>query len=557
MPPRIRLGVGAPGVRLVARAGCVRTLYRSAVAGAAPSSAKSALLPPAAAMPPAFAGLAAELSTSQPCFGAHGESVEMLEGPTVFHDRLLEMVRGAQRRILISTLYIGTEEESFVDAVATALAARPGVRAKFVLDYNRATRPGKGTPASTVDMLMPLLERFGDRVEVWLYRSPKLRGLLETIVPPRFNEGWGTWHAKYYAVDDDVMLSGANLAASYFTNRQDRYIHLASHPSLLSYLASITRLVSDYSYKVVPHARPGELGEHGVLLPPGSPPITVGKRGAFTASGPGALWRERSLSPRGWAGHANATFGAFQQAWRASNGVRMRDAAANGADTWFWPVLQAGVLNLGEEERAMAAVWAAIRKAHKAGEKVEVDLTSGYFGLYAAYKRAVVDSPAPVRVIAASPKANGFYGSKGVSSLIPEGYTLLERRFYADAAKNGRVGPGGVRLQEWEREGWTYHAKGMWVSEAEEGETPEQAVEHPFLTFIGSSNLSTRSLQLDTELSLLLATSNKSLRSALGHELATLREHAHDVGPATWATPERHVSLASRVLVALGVEGML
>jgi hypothetical protein len=37
-------------------------------------------------------------------------------------------------------------------------------------------------------------------------------------------------------------------------------------------------------------------------------------------------------------------------------------------------------------------------------DKVTVDLTSGYFGLYKAYKRAVIDSPAPVRVIAASPK---------------------------------------------------------------------------------------------------------------------------------------------------------
>lgn len=93
--------------------------------------------------------------------------------------------------------------------MTTALAARPGVRATFVLDYNRSTRPGKGPgPASSVDMLMPLLERFGDRVDVWLYRSPKLKGLLEHIVPPRFNEGWGTWHAKYYAVDNDVMLSG-------------------------------------------------------------------------------------------------------------------------------------------------------------------------------------------------------------------------------------------------------------------------------------------------------------------------------------------------------------
>ena len=96
-----------------------------------------------------------------------------------------------------------------VDAISTALASNPGLRATFVLDYNRSTRPTRGPgPASTAHMLLPLIERFGDRVDVWLYRTPKLRGLAERIVPPRFNEGWGTWHAKYYAVDDDVVLTG-------------------------------------------------------------------------------------------------------------------------------------------------------------------------------------------------------------------------------------------------------------------------------------------------------------------------------------------------------------
>lgn len=57
-------------------------------------------------------------------------------------------------------------------------------------------------------MLMPLLEKYGASVDIWLYRTPKLSGVLERIVPPRFNEGWGTWHAKYYCVDDDVVLSG-------------------------------------------------------------------------------------------------------------------------------------------------------------------------------------------------------------------------------------------------------------------------------------------------------------------------------------------------------------
>lgn len=336
-----------------------------------------------------------------------------------------------------------------MDAIETALATRPGLRATFVLDYNRATRPGSGTPASTVHMLTPLLEKYGDRVDVLLYRSPKLRGLLEKIVPPRFNEGWGTWHAKYYAVDDDVVLSGANLAASYFTNRQDRYMYIGAHAPLLSYLSSLTRLVSEYTYRVVPHARAG-LGAHGVSL-----------GGSTGGSDAAALWRESSLDPRGFQTHAQARLNAFQQAWRASNAVRTRDAVQGGADTFFWPVIQAGVLGLHEEDRGMRLLWDAIAQAPKA-HNVDVDLTSGYFGLYSAYKQAVIASPAPVRVIAASPKANGFYGSKGVSRLIPEGYTLLERRFHDAVVRAGREwdGVAGVRIQEWERQGWTYHAKG-------------------------------------------------------------------------------------------------
>lgn len=335
----------------------------------------------------------------------------------------------------------------------------------------------------------------------------------------------------------------ANLAQSYFTNRQDRYIQISSHPVLLSYLSSLTRLISDYSYRVTAHARPGTLGPHGVTLQPGTSPQVVGKRGAARAGGPGALWRERSLPPRAWATHACATLTAFQQAWRASNGVRARDAASNGADTWFWPVLQAGVLGLREEERAIGLVFDAIKDA-QGTSPVAVDLTSGYFGLYKAYKAAVVESPAPVRIIAASPEANGFFGSKGLSRLIPEGYTLLEKRFYADVERAGRV--GDVRLQEWKRDGWTYHSKGLWLSQ-----------ETPFFSFIGSSNLSTRSLNLDTELSLLLATANPGLRAAFQDELHRLREHAYDVGPETWAKPERHVSWLATALVALGVEGML
>lgn len=97
-------------------------------------------------------------------------------------------------------------------------------------------------------------------------------------------------------------------------------------------------------------------------------------------------------------------------------------------DTFFWPVIQAGVLGIKEEERGLGRVWEAVdqsfspatiaqpedakaedgekEKGNKVVKGVQVDLTSGYFGLYDKYKRMVIESPAPVRVIAASPKVS-------------------------------------------------------------------------------------------------------------------------------------------------------
>lgn len=60
-------------------------------------------------------------------------------------------------------------------------------------------------------------------------------------------------------------------------------------------------------------------------------------------------------------------------------------------------------------------------------------------------------------------QANGFYGSPGLSGLIPEGYTLLEQRFMRAVRAAGRLShqhDDSITLSEWERQGWTYHAKG-------------------------------------------------------------------------------------------------
>jgi len=204
-----------------------------------------------------------------------------------------------------------------------------------------------------------------------------------------------------------------------------------------------------------------------------------------------------------------------------------------------------------------------------------VDLTSGYFGLYKPYQHLILASDVDTRIVAASPRANGFFGSKGISGRIPEGYTLLEQRFMRVVKKAGRLwnapadsAPGsGVQLSEWEKDGWTYHAKGIWVSPSHSSP--------PVLTLFGSTNLNSRSAHIDTELSFIMVvpSTQKTVKPdgaspqspkesphvsptvAIGHKLADevsrLRSYATD-----WKGAQRRVRSLTKVIVQL-VERML
>jgi len=176
-----------------------------------------------------------------------------------------------------------------------------------------------------------------------------------------------------------------------------------------------------------------------------------------------------------------------------------------------------------------------------------MNLTSGYFGLYKPYQDLILRSSINCHIIAASPIANGFYGSRGLSGRIPDGYTLLEQKFMKAvnaAGRNWSVDSAkGVQLNEWTREGWTYHAKGIWLSP-----TPDST---PILTLFGSTNLNSRSSHLDTELSFVMMTSSDALRQRLQEELQALRQWA-----VAWKGYKRHVSWTTRVIASI-VGGML
>jgi hypothetical protein len=105
---------------------------------------------------------------------------------------------------------------------------------------------------TSVALLRPLLSASAvapNDVGVYLFHAPALSGIIERMLPRRWNELPGVHHIKAYVFDDDIvsactalspadgalaqLLSGANLSENYFINRRDRVIHLTnvSHTS--------------------------------------------------------------------------------------------------------------------------------------------------------------------------------------------------------------------------------------------------------------------------------------------------------------------------------------
>ncbi|KIM40652.1 hypothetical protein M413DRAFT_446073 [Hebeloma cylindrosporum] len=362
------------------------------------------------------------------------------------------MINQAERRIFISSLYIGSEEGELIAALRRRLADKPDLELHILLDLNRSTRPGQ---KSTAKILLPLLKEFPTRVNVSMFRSPSLRGLLAKLVPPRFNEGWGTWHAKIYGADDDVMISGANLNKSYFTNRQDRYLHFSSQKDLARYCFEFIQTVTTFSYKLLP-ASPSPMSHL-----PGPNPHT------YTYEDYTLHWPNPDTHPHYINAVAESSLSQFQKCHRERLAQSLPPTVSTPTENALLvPIIQAGQFNIREEETTFESLFRLL--GQKSKHRPLLDLTSGYFSLYTPYQNFILNATnIDCRIVASSPKANGFFGSKGISGRIPEGYTLYEQRFMSAVSKAGRLWSGssptdgqGVLLNEWEKPGWTYHAKG-------------------------------------------------------------------------------------------------
>lgn len=326
---------------------------------------------------------------------------------------------------------------------------------------------------------------------------------------------------KLYAFDDTIIISGANLSHDYFTNRQDRYVVVGGCGALAAWAHALVAAVARFSLRAQPDG--GDALARGWHLHPFA-------RGAD----PHAFARAARRLVR------DVAFAAHLQGGSSGGGG---DGGSEGGDTWVFPLLQMAQLGLRHDSRVTARLLAAA----PAGGRLA--LATGYFNPPAEYADALLRRcRADCALLAAHPSASGFAGASGPAGAIPAAYSALAadftrrlRRTRPEGVDEGRA--RGVALREYEREGWTFHAKGLWLT------LPGARDASPALTLVGSPNFGARSLGRDLELQVALVTHDARLRAALAAEHDRLYERAH---PAPCVSARAAAPLWVRLVVALG-----
>ena len=179
-----------------------------------------------------------------------------------------------------------------------------------------------------------------------------------------------------------ISAPRANLNKSYFTNRQDRYIHFTSQPSLAQYCFSFLQSVSTFSYQ---------------LLPTDS---------LKSSDGYTLKWPDHNTPPYDIQRKAEEALTEFQCSYLKSPAP----AAGEDPDVLVFPIIQGGQFNIREEEQCSSLLFDHL-STHGVSTTFSpsINLTSGYFGLYKPYQNLILQSAIDCRVIAASPMVSPFF----------------------------------------------------------------------------------------------------------------------------------------------------
>lgn len=451
--------------------------------------------------------------------------VEILDHPVQFYSTLKNKISAAQNRVFMASLYLGKTENDLINCISDSLKKNKDLKVYFMVDGLRGTRE---TPNKCSASLLAELEKeFGERVEIRLYRTPEFVGW-KTLIPKRFNEGLGLQHMKIYGVDEEVILSGANLSNDYFTNRQDRY-YVFKNKFLSDYYFKVHQLVSKISYRVR-HANNEQ--KYHLEWPESNVAVEPLKDKHKFIEKCSSIFTDFLRGPSSM-----------------GNAHLIKDFSQY--PTIVYPVSQFTPLfqphhDVSTEKPGVLSILSCLSNPMS-----RWTFTAGYFNMLPEIKQRLLDSPSiQGQVITASPYANGFFQSPGVSGHLPDAYLYLSQGFLKDVHRHGKE--NHIKLREWKHgivnqaNGWSYHAKGLWLSEPGNDK-------RPCLTIVGSSNYTRRAYSLDIETNAIVLTKDEQLKTAMQNEIDNLLKNTKEVTLGSFEEdPDRHIStgvkLATKIL---------
>ena len=226
------------------------------------------------------------------CFPLRAKHVEYAfdtKTPTQFHSLLCHKIRHAQNRVVLASLYVGPAastvreqpgvpgikcwcpERELLDSLQEA-ACKEEVQVRVLLDKHRALRPvplpksitnnqekNNNATTSSAQAVHAALNYGADKSRAKEGRDASNKNnlylcsvlsppLLQQLLPNPLNEVAGVFHLKAYIVDDTLILSGANLSREYFVDRHDRYLHLVEGGGgLVDAYADIVQALCDHA----------------------------------------------------------------------------------------------------------------------------------------------------------------------------------------------------------------------------------------------------------------------------------------------------------------------
>ena len=463
-----------------------------------------------------------------PCFAINGDNVCVLSTPSDFYQFLINGIKSSKNRIILSALYLGVGEleQELLKCLDDTLHQREkenvSMDVEILFDYVRGSR-GK---LNSKSMLLPLVKKYSNaqmssiNFQVSFYHTPFLRGASKHILPPRFNEIVGLNHLKIFVFDDHFLISGANLSTEYFQHRQDRYILFKNCKDLCDYFHSIVTTVSSFSFLLQPNgdeALPSSCPHH---------PFT-GNHKLFAKHVCDSLTKvikssgnNMSLS-NSTASLSNANFSKTPPHGFENTFFHSTD----NYDTLVYPSIQFGFVGVRQDEYLTDKLLETFTQGSY------VCFTSGYFNITEAYSSKILKSFADFDIVTASPNANGFLKASGFAGKIPAVYSYLTKQFYDEVWSSGKA--GNIRIWEYLRPNWTYHAKGLWFY--------DKNMNSPNLTVIGSSNFGFRSVHRDLEAQVTVLTNNKKLMKQLHHEKSNIMKDSSIMNNETFAEHRYYV----------------